>query len=246
MGVSDTKIPLKLDGFPASPSDEDTWSSFDDVAKRIDSNFFDYSGFVFHNDGYVGIDIDKGFNEDGSISPLAYDIISHCKSYTELSKSGRGFHIIVKGMLDTPGMNNFNGVEIYSDKRYFVTTGKVFIYNKIIENQDSINYVLDNYFTLEANAEDSYKSDNIYPLKYSYQLKDGIFSFSPSFDTISEGGRHLSLVSAAGQLLTLGYDLNGIINRLSFINRHYCLPPLTDKEIVSIAKSIMKYERRKT
>ncbi len=240
--MSDSKIPLKLDGFPASPTDPDTWFEFQDIQKRINSGFFTHTGFVFANDGYIGIDIDKGFNEDGTLTDMAYNIISTCKSYTERSKSKRGFHIILKGTLGMAGANNFNGVEIYRDKRYFVTTGDVFIYKNIIENQEAIDYVVETYFPV-TETENEFRSENIYPIKYSYELKQGVFSFTPSFDYISEGGRHISLVSAAGQFCSLGYDLQNIIEKLTYINQNYCLPPLSQKEINQIAKSIAKYRR---
>lgn len=67
------------------------------------------------------------------MNPLASDIISHCGSYTEKSRSGRGVHILLKGSLPFKGRNNRAGVEIYRSGRYFIMTGKVIIYSEIIE-----------------------------------------------------------------------------------------------------------------
>ena len=94
----------------------------------------------------IGIDIDDGYDEVGLISPLAADIIGKCKSYTEKSKSGRGFHILVKGDIPFKGKNNLAGVEIYKQSRFFIMTGDVLLYDKIVENQDAIDYIVQKYF----------------------------------------------------------------------------------------------------
>lgn len=47
----------------------------------------------------MGIDIDDGYDQDGFLSPLAAEIIGMYESYTEKSKSGRGFHILLRGTL---------------------------------------------------------------------------------------------------------------------------------------------------
>lgn len=244
VGVSsETKIPLTISGVPASPVDPNTWTYFQDVEKRVDSGFFSYVGFVFtKEDGYIGIDIDKGFDSDNTLTTMAYDIISACKSYTERSKSGRGVHIIVKGSIPMTGLNNFAGVEIYSCKRYFVTTGDVFIYNRIVENQNAIDYVLQKYFS-NIKTKESQMQDTLYSIEYDYFLKAGKFGCTPNYSAITEGARHMSLLSAAGQLWSIGYDVEAITHHLSKINELCCTPPLESKEIRAIAKSISKYER---
>ena len=139
----------------ASSSNPTTWSDFNTAMLALNSGYYDYLGYVFYNGEYIGIDIDVGF-KDGFISELACDIISHCKSYTELSKSGRGYHIILKGTLPFEGRNNRKGVEIYSTGRYFIMTGKTFMYKEIVENQDAIDYVLQKYFDTERGEKGSY------------------------------------------------------------------------------------------
>lgn len=247
MGVgTDNKVPLQLNGSFASSVDPNTWSDFDDIEKRVASGFFSYAGFVFNDDGYVGIDIDKGYNEDGTLSDLAFDIISHCHSYTERSKSLRGVHIILKGTLDTSGLNNLNGVEIYASRRYFVTTGDVYVYKNIIENQSAINYILDKYFSnlFQNKKENSIYKDKIYNMRHSVELSNGTLTIKKSYDDIEQGGRHMAILSAAGQYHQQGYSLEQIINKLEYINDKHCKPPLEHREICTIAKSVIKYERK--
>ena len=91
---------------------------------------------TFYENGYVGIDIDKGVAfEDGLPSPDALEAIRACASYTELSQSNRAFHIICRGELPFGGRNNGKGWEIYRTKRYFVLTGNVLLYDAIADAQ---------------------------------------------------------------------------------------------------------------
>jgi hypothetical protein len=80
-------------------------------------------GYVFtEDDPYTGIDLDKCCDSNGNIDQWAQDIIDALNSYTEISPSGTGIHIIVKGTL--PQGRNRNGhIEAYSNGRYFTMTG---------------------------------------------------------------------------------------------------------------------------
>jgi hypothetical protein len=84
---------------------------------------FDGLGYGFQQqDGISGIDLDdvrdpaKGF-----IQKWAADLIYALDSYTEISPSGKGVHIFVRGTVDKGRKRD--GVEIYSSGRYFTVTG---------------------------------------------------------------------------------------------------------------------------
>ena len=79
----------------ASSSDPATWSSYQVAAEAVKKGRYDYVGFVFNNNGIIGIDIDCGYDEDGFFSHTTVDIAKNCRSYMEKSKSGRGVHIFV-------------------------------------------------------------------------------------------------------------------------------------------------------
>ena len=72
----------------------------------------------------VGIDIDHSV-KDGVISPAAQKIIKKLDSYTEISPSGTGVHILCKGTL--PQGRKFSGVdvEMYQTARFFTMTGNI-------------------------------------------------------------------------------------------------------------------------
>ena len=84
----DSKVPMKAwEKEAASSTNPDTWSDFKTALESYDKGFYDYCGFVFAGDGYVGIDIDAGVDEDGFMTPLAADIVAKCQSYTERFRS---------------------------------------------------------------------------------------------------------------------------------------------------------------
>jgi primase-polymerase (primpol)-like protein len=73
--------------------------------------------------GIVGIDLDHCFNpETSKCEQWAIDIINKMDSYTEVSPSGEGIRIFVKGLLP-PGGRKKGYIEMYSSGRYLTITG---------------------------------------------------------------------------------------------------------------------------
>ena len=239
----DSKIPMNaLDLSPASSTNPSTWSSFDIALKSIKNGEYDYLGFVFNDNGIVGIDIDDGYDEDGFLSEIALDIISKCKSYTEKSKSGRGFHILLKGTLPFKGKNNLKGVEIYKVARYFIMTGDTLLYHNIEESQEVIDYILNKYFPeMREEKTDKGQTDTIYTPEWS--KPNGKIPLKPKYKPIPDGARNLSLTSLAGQLHNVGYTKEDIYKELLYANSVACNPPLDVNEIQCIVNSVTRYRR---
>ena len=56
---SDSKIPRRAFGnTPASSTDPSTWSSFETAINAVRSGRYDHVGFVFNDNGLVGVDIE--------------------------------------------------------------------------------------------------------------------------------------------------------------------------------------------
>lgn len=108
---------------PASVKDPKTWDSFQNACQAMKDYRAKGVGFVFtENDPYCGIDLDDVIDENGVIDPEAQAIIDKMDSYTEVSQSGRGIHIIVRGKKPNSRCRRGN-VEIYDKGRYFALTG---------------------------------------------------------------------------------------------------------------------------
>jgi putative DNA primase/helicase len=107
----------------ASSTDLMTWSTFEEALEAYDKGEYAGLGFVFSSgDPYTGIDLDDCVGEGGEIAPWALEIVRYFDSYTELSATGSGLHIIVRG--DVPNRRK-GEVEVYSSKRFFTITGHV-------------------------------------------------------------------------------------------------------------------------
>ena len=239
----DSKVPLRIGApYSASSTNPDTWCSFTEAEKAIELGEITYPGFVFNDNGIVGIDIDDGYDEEGFISPLAADIISRCESYTEKSKSGRGFHILLRGDIPFKGKNNLKGVEIYKTARYFIMTGDVILYPDIVENQGAIDYIVDKYFP-EMREGESDRTTNTRIYTPIWVKTEGKIGLRPEYPPIPDGTRNISLTSMAGQWHNLGYSKEEIYRELLYVNSIACHPPLDVGEIQCITNSVTRYKR---
>lgn len=241
--VNGSKLPLQaVLRKAASVADPTTWSCYETAKQAVENGTYDYLGYVFNGDGIVGIDIDDGYDDDGFLSALSIDCMRACRSYTEQSRSGRGVHIYVKGHLPFAGANNRNGLEIYSNKRYFIVTGERLIYDDIIENQDAIDYIVMKYFPQERESAESGRGERIYSPVYKPPVA-GRISISVEYPQIKPGMRNISLTSLAGQLWTQGYAPKEIFRELMKANTKACDPPLPRSEVASIVRSVTRYQR---
>jgi len=118
-----------------------TWGSFEEALKIIDKHYPVGLGFVFSSgDPFTAIDLDKCCNDAGEIEPWALEIIQGFNSYTEISPSGLGVHIIVKGKLPKGEKGRKKGnIEMYDSERFFTFTGNVLEgYSTIEDRQNEV------------------------------------------------------------------------------------------------------------
>ncbi len=109
----------------AKTNDPPTWGTFKQAVQAVKDYRGVGVGFVFTEDGpYCGIDLDKAIDEDGHIDPEAQAIIERMNSWTEVSQSGHGIHIIGRGKKAT-NICRKEHVEIYDKGRYFALTGNL-------------------------------------------------------------------------------------------------------------------------
>lgn len=124
------KIPYYPRGgkrFGAQGSDKDkaALGNYALAAEMAVKRGFDGVGFAFlPGDGLIGIDLDGMIDPaSGEISDLCQGIIQACASYTELSPSGKGVHIICSGELESFKSNKI-GVEVFCGRQFFTFTGR--------------------------------------------------------------------------------------------------------------------------
>jgi putative DNA primase/helicase len=121
-----TKIPYR----PANPearasaTDLMTWGTFREAQTACERGEADGIGFVFSSgDPYAGVDLDGCRDpKTGEIERWAAKTVDRLDGYAEVSPSGTGVHVIVRGKAP----NRRRGpLEMYSSERFFTVTGEV-------------------------------------------------------------------------------------------------------------------------
>lgn len=143
------KVPINaLTGGGAMSNNPSTWCDFDTAVRASEKH--SGIGFMFGGCPYFGVDID-GKEEEleayqrGENGNIISEFISTLQSYTEISQSGKGIHIICRGTLPKRGRRK-GSVEMYEDGRFFVMTGNSCSeYESITECSDSIKPLHEKY-----------------------------------------------------------------------------------------------------
>ena len=122
-----TKPPInpKTDEY-ADSTNPSTWATYEQAVKHYrgcENDRIQGIGFV-PNNGYVGVDLDHCRDPKTKlIEPGAQEIISKLNSYTEVTPSGAGIRVWVKGTLPDHGRKKGN-IEMYATGRFFTVTGQ--------------------------------------------------------------------------------------------------------------------------
>jgi len=141
-------------GRKASSTNPDTWATLVEAQAAREKYLFTGIGFVFTEEcGVVGVDIDHCRNEDGSFTDVAKAILEKAQSYTEISPSGSGLHIFLRGVMPGKGnKNSTSGVEMYSVARYFTMTGNRLngTPDTIADGKDILPWIHENYIAKKS------------------------------------------------------------------------------------------------
>ena len=189
-----TKIPFNAEtGEFAKSNDPSTWSSYETA---INAENVDGVGFFFEPP-YLGIDIDDiddalhRYFQGDKIDNIVAEFNEAFKSYTEISPSGNGLHIIVKGQI--PGSRRRkNNIEMYDSGRFFTMTGKTIgKYKQVTEvSQRVFKTIYDKYFpdnTIQYPSSNNYQQ-NIHNLSETDVINE-IFNSKQAklFDDLMKG-----------------------------------------------------------
>ncbi|MDP9476534.1 MAG: hypothetical protein M3R38_12775 [Actinomycetota bacterium] len=122
-GDQPTKVPYIAGGVGrASSTDLMTWRTFEETVTAFETGRYDGVGFVFSSgDPYAGVDLDDCRNpETGELQAWAEEIVASLGGYAEVSPSGTGVHIIIRGKAPNKKRGQ---VEAYSSEKFFTVTG---------------------------------------------------------------------------------------------------------------------------
>ena len=169
-------------GRVASVTDPSTWGTYQEAiqsgAKQI--------GFVLTPwDPYTIIDLDNKPEKPCTPEQLQLHnrILNAMQTYTEISTSGTGYHIVLKGTV--PAAVHRDNVEIYSHSRYMVFTGNTINSFPIRENQAILDNMYSQMYVESTRAtlvdmEESISDEELVDLAYNAVNGD-------KFDTLAKG-----------------------------------------------------------
>lgn len=238
-GGSPTKLPFQKSGILAKSNDPDTWMSYEQALKLYSLGSWAGIGFMFHaDDPYCGIDLDGCRDQEtGEVNEWARSIIDRFSTYSEVSPSGTGVKMWVKGgwpfaghrqiLKDVPTIEGKTAaIEVYDSVRYFALTGRVLGTKEIPDRQEQLNELRKQYWPAVqptvANA-DWKSNDAVMDRARKYIAKippsvSGQFGSVPAF--------HVACVCVCG----FGLNRAETFALMSEWNLN-CLPPWADWEI---------------
>lgn len=159
-----TKIPIDAKNGKNAKSDAPTtWATFDQALGYFQRNPWTGNGagvggigFVFSKDDpFVGVDLDKCLDPEKGISDFALWVVDALASYTEVSPSGTGLHVILEGKLPPAGRRK-ESFEVYEAGRFFTVTGNAPLeeHREVRPRQKQLEDVHGRIFKPEGNKQD--------------------------------------------------------------------------------------------
>ena len=132
---------IATEGLPlAKSNDQTTWRTFDDAC-GIAARHGLHIGYMLHeSDPFTCIDLDVKDDTPPEQLGRFHKIIDAFDSYTEYSRSGKGYHIWVQGTPDAGCRRD--GVEVYSRERFIICTGDVVIDKPIAARPELLNLLI--------------------------------------------------------------------------------------------------------
>jgi hypothetical protein len=130
----------------ASIADPTTWRDFSTAVNALDRHKVHAVAYAIRpEDRIVFIDLDgPRWAQDGNVTPEAMALLSDLGGYAELSVSGNGIHILMKGDGPAKGVNNGRGVEVYGQNRFVICTGRHIpgTPRSLVENRNAVDSLI--------------------------------------------------------------------------------------------------------
>lgn len=114
--IDGKKVPINAKtGRYADTTDPETWTTYDEVDHTRQRGFV-----LSEEDPFTVIDLDHCIGAQGQVKSETSKVLLYFQSYTEVSPSGTGFHIWVRGKI--PHAIKREMFEIYTVERYMTIT----------------------------------------------------------------------------------------------------------------------------
>lgn len=146
-----TKVPYRVDGRKAASTLQADWTDYRTAVTGATIDCNGGVGFVV-GDGIVGFDLDGCRDKKtGDITEWAMRVVEELDAYTEITPSGEGLRVWVRGVLPedsadkkfnldlTAGYGMKVGIEVYATARYFTVTGDAYFEESLDVEQRDLN-----------------------------------------------------------------------------------------------------------
>lgn len=226
----------KLAKIPADPNtgrainaqDSNNWLSFRDAVAAFRANVqLSGIGYVLStNDEVTGIDMDGcRDSESGKVADWAMAHVSQFGSYSEVSPSGTGIRVLVRGKPEAGHPTAQGKREIYSKARFLTITGNCLAEpGELREAPKAVaNYI--DMMTAEKGRTSQRRE----------------VSTSSELPSVIGEQRNNILTRAAGKLRRIGLGHAELEASLQAINIERCRPILETMEVSQIARSVARY-----
>lgn len=245
-GDKPTKVPYQTCGKKAQANNPATWSKFSAVRLAFNEKYTGI-GFEFSSsDEFCGIDLDGCRDpQTGKVAEWARQILLLFATYSEVSPSGTGVKLFIRGKLpyatgkkkevsEDKVTDKTPAIEIYDTGRYFAVTGQRLAgLSSVVEaRQNELEELLERYFpneTPSAPVQDFRSENAVFERARKYIAK-----LPPAVSGQDGHGRtfHVACV------LVLGFDLSeGDALTLMREYNQSCQPPWSEKELLHKVKS---------
>ena len=196
-----TKLPFSLIGEKANGwNTPERWVNFNDAKTKNRP-----LGFVLvEEDKIVCIDLDHAI-QDKKLSPMAKEIIEKFTgTYMELSQSGKGIHIFVKGTIPKNINLSSEGIELYKNNRYIALTGDIgdgrFFQrsNELLEKEDELKKLYRKWAQEKTSTLKQIRQYNQKPLNGPSRLDN--LSLDEILETMERTNRKASMLISGSSL----------------------------------------------
>ena len=222
----DTKVPYCAKNKKAKSNDSKTWLNFVGAMNYKNIGMAGIGLVLTEADPYIVIDLDKCIDA-GKPNKYSVDVMGIFMSYAEISPSGKGLHIVIKGKLQKA--ISTKEIEVYSKGRYICFTGNLAWDYKIKDGQGGIDRI-------EKKLGPKPESAKPYPKNFKdngeYTLPKKLFP---------DGNRNNELVRQCGVIKTkIGNDKNKYMYWVYRVNEKCCSPPLGEMEVKRTAEKLWR------
>lgn len=139
-----------INGMGADSTNPTTWVDFETALDGVNRGEYEGIGIMFAN-GLMGIDLDHVITKN-NVSKEAREIIDILDSYSEISQSGTGIHILCWAKKPSQEvckvkLKDGQGFEMYDSNRYFALTGTIIKRKYEINSRTiEVNVIYKKYF----------------------------------------------------------------------------------------------------